>query len=270
MCRICWNVERWSRPSGSAASHETGSYVSEHGFGHEEWLLNFEWMIDDRRDGFVQVIHKNHAAYEGKTFPILLYTITPDRSHLAVALIRKAYVPTQSELALVYDEYSEHGWLDRMCEDLRRINIETAQLANPTPREIANVRFTPDEVKRFDPMPRFIPGERGAPNVSARYMAFHWDGRLDFLGPNNEAVDLGAMPEDDPRRSEAIRRRAAQRGVEVDPKSAGRAAILPNSRDRAGGSRLCTTIDWLAPKGRPGIARGEASGAPGPAAPNTP
>lgn len=217
LCRICWNVEQWRRPSGSAASIETGSYVHEHGFGHEEWLFNYEWMIDGYRFAFVQAIHKFLQAYEGTTFPLLLYTITPDGEHLAVATIDKVYVPTKKQLSHVSDVFSQRGWLDQMRADLRRIGVGTKQLDDPDPWEIANVRFLPTDVQRFDPMPTFTPGKAGAPTITRRYMPFNWNGKVDFL--RSTAVgDLGTLPERDPRRSEAVRQRAAQQGTEFDPK----------------------------------------------------
>ena len=218
MCRICWNTEQWRRPSGSAAALETGSYVSEHGFGHEEWLFNFEWMIDGQRNGFIQGIHKYFPTYEGKTFPILLYTISRERKYLAVAHINSAYVPTREELNRTLELYDQRGWVDQMRQDLQRIDITTTLLDYPNPIEIANVRFSAKDIRRFDPMPEFIPRERGAPNLTARYMAFDWDGDLGFLTPQSDSANLGTIPEDDPRRSEALRTRAAQQGTEVDPK----------------------------------------------------
>jgi hypothetical protein len=220
LCRICWNIDQWRRPSGSASSDETGSYVSDNGFGHEEWLFNFEWLIDGHRNGFIQGIHKFLTTYEGQTFPILLYTITPrpDRKHLAVAVIRKAYVPTEAELSHVRDECDARGWLDQMRQDLRRIGVPTTPLVDPEPKSIATIRFSPGDVRRFDPMPQFTPGENGAPNITSRYTAFHWDGSLGFLGAQATASDLGSLPEEDPRRSEVIRQRAAQQGTEFDPK----------------------------------------------------
>ena len=44
LARVCWNTNGWSRPSGVAANAEgeakgsTPTFVSEHGYGHEEWL----------------------------------------------------------------------------------------------------------------------------------------------------------------------------------------------------------------------------------------
>jgi hypothetical protein len=217
LCRICWNVEQWRRPSGSAAQFETGSYVQKHGFGHEEWLFNYEWIIDGYRFAFVQPIHKFLHAYEGMTFPLLLYTITPDRVHLAVARIEKVYVPTKEELSHISDVFSQRGWLGQMRDDLRRIHVKTTQLDDPDPWEIANVRFSLTDVHRFDPMPTFTQGKGGAPHITWRYIPFNWNGNLDFL-KNVAASDLGAIPEQNPLRSEATRQRAAQQGTEVDPK----------------------------------------------------
>lgn len=232
MCRICWNLEQWSRPSGHAAKLEGDSYVSEHGFGHEEWLFNFEWMIDGSRNGFVQGIHKYYEVYKGKRFPLLLYTIDPDRSHLAVAFIRSVYVPTDEELSIVSKQYVERGWLGQMRDDLERINVTTDQLDSPTPQELANVRFRPEDVHRFDPMPFFLPGQDAAPNLTARYMAFNWNGDLSFLNSRGNAHDLGGPSDNDPRRSEDLRRRAAQQGTVVDPKHVRMQNALFNSLAR--------------------------------------
>jgi hypothetical protein len=38
----------WKAPTGEARRYETpGSYVSKNGFGHEEWLFNFQWLLLD-------------------------------------------------------------------------------------------------------------------------------------------------------------------------------------------------------------------------------
>jgi hypothetical protein len=218
ICRICWNTDHWRRPSGKAASLETGSYVSEHGFGHEEWLFNYEWMIDGYRYAFVQPIHKYLRAYEGRRLPLLLHTIDPDRNYLAVARIANVYVPLKEELTHVKNLFIQRGWLDQMRDDLRRIVVETTPLDDPSPWEIANIRFMPTDVQMFEPRPVFVPGKSGAPdNIIARYMPFNWNGKLDFL-MNPTVGDLGEFAEKDRRRSEATRQRAAQQGTEVDPR----------------------------------------------------
>ncbi len=83
-CRICWNTLNWRRPSGEAQRIEMGgSYVSERGFGHEEWLFNFEWLLSGYNPGdqhgykysFLQPIGKYREIYIGETFSVLLYTV---------------------------------------------------------------------------------------------------------------------------------------------------------------------------------------------------
>ena len=218
LCRICWNTEHWRRPSLSAAAFETNSYVHTHGFGHEEWLFNFEWMIDGHRFAFLQPINKFRDTYEGTTFPILLYTLTPERTFLAVGVLHNVYIPTKSELQAVFAQFEQNAWIEQMRADLTRINVPTTMLESPEPWELANIRFTPKDVHRLDPMPAFTPGKGGAPLITNRYMPFNWDGALGFVAGGSSADDLGVLSEGDPRRSEALRQRAAQQGTEIDPK----------------------------------------------------
>jgi len=80
--RICWNTLGWRMPSGEAPPIEAKTYVANHGFGHEEWLFNFEWLINGYRYGFLQPIGKYYDRYKGKTCSILMYTITPQQQNI--------------------------------------------------------------------------------------------------------------------------------------------------------------------------------------------
>jgi hypothetical protein len=47
IARVCWNTRNWVRPSGDAPLVEhADTYASTNGFGHEEWLFNFAWLLD--------------------------------------------------------------------------------------------------------------------------------------------------------------------------------------------------------------------------------
>lgn len=55
--RICWNTASWTRPSGDARNLEVDSYVNMNGFGHEEWLFNFDWLLPSE-DAHDQSLYK--------------------------------------------------------------------------------------------------------------------------------------------------------------------------------------------------------------------
>ena len=112
-CRICWNTSGWRIPTGDRT--ETGnSYVAEHGFGHEEWLFNYEWLIDGYRYGFLQPIGKYLSKYTGHHCSITLYTLTSDKNILLIGRMDNVYIPDSDELQQVSDIYTERGWLDQM------------------------------------------------------------------------------------------------------------------------------------------------------------
>ena len=73
LCRICWNTNGWRRPSGTIKENKN-SLAARLGFGLEEWLFNYEWLIDGHKYGFLQPIGKYIQTYEGHSFSALLYT----------------------------------------------------------------------------------------------------------------------------------------------------------------------------------------------------
>ena len=53
--RLCWNTRNWVQPSGDARMVEQkNTYTARNGFGHEEWLFNFQWILDGWKYGFLQ------------------------------------------------------------------------------------------------------------------------------------------------------------------------------------------------------------------------
>ena len=209
-CRICWNTSGWRIPTGDRT--ETGnSYVAEHGFGHEEWLFNYEWLIDGYRYGFLQPIGKYLSKYTGHHCSITLYTLTSDKNILLIGRMDNVYIPDSDELQQVSDIYTERGWLDQMRDHVTDIDGDIGELQNPQPRTIANLRFLPEDVHIFDPRPRVIGNHTILTNL--RYQPFNWISdypTTEFQPPPHHL--------DDPRRSEHERARAAQEASTVDPK----------------------------------------------------
>ena len=208
--RICWNTLGWRMPSGHAS--EGNSYVARHGFGHEEWLFNYEWLIDGCRYGFLQPIGKSYEKYAEESCSILMYTRTPEQQTLLVGIIDHVYVPGIEELKDVLRISDDRGWLQTMRDDVRSVQGNVAVLSEPSARTVANIRFRPEDVEFFDPMPRVIGSHKISKNP--RYHPLNWDDG----GFPNTTVESPIRGEKDPRRAEDKRTRAAQKGSVVNPR----------------------------------------------------
>ncbi|MDE0175801.1 MAG: hypothetical protein OYH76_01650 [Defluviicoccus sp.] len=171
-CRICWNTDGWESPTGTATDGPK-SYYGIHGFGHEEWLFKYDWLIDGHRYGFLQPINKFFSSYSGQNCSILLYTLTPEGQILLIGEISDVYIPTIAELERVLTAYEDEGWLDRMRDDVLNIEGNTDVLENPPPHHIANVKFRPKDAKIFDPRPQVVGDHTITRNL--RYHPFNWN-----------------------------------------------------------------------------------------------
>lgn len=174
-CRICWNTLRWSRPSGDAARLEGGgSYAAAHGFGHEEWLFNFNWEDDvGFKYGFLQPIHKQYRLYNNEDGTIILYS-KPDDWYF-VAKIDNCHVLTPDEKKYAYELHKRMGWLDEMKSHLKALNCDT-QIFDRDKEDIFNIKFRKEDVVFFDPF-ILVPPDHHARKFP-RYQTF--PGTFDF------------------------------------------------------------------------------------------
>lgn len=224
-CRICWNTKNWKQPTGEAKLLETGkSYVAKNGFGHEEWLFNFSWLLSGGpiagtayRYGFLQPIGKYYSKYKGQSLSVLLYTKSPEGVILLVASINALYVPEEDELAWALNQIEDNGWLTTMQKELEALGIDNTPLRNPTPREIANVRFTPDNVTFYDPRP--VVDRNHKISQSSRYHPFNLDDTFPpTLTRNSVSPPKNQNDDEDPTRAEDGRIRAAVEATSYDPR----------------------------------------------------
>jgi len=224
-CRICWNTKNWKQPTGEAAALEKEpSYVAENGFGHEEWLFNFEWLITGFKDkskhyryGFLQPIGKYLSKYQGTTLSVLLYTVSPDMQKLIVAKIDKLYVPQDDELKWAFEQVVANGWLSFMQKELRKIAVDPGPLYTTIPEYIINVRFEPENVTFYDPR-LIVTGNHKILN-SSRYHPLNWDD--DFPSTSNfvrRTQTANNNEEKDPKRSEQERIRSSIDATIYDPR----------------------------------------------------
>lgn len=154
-CRICWNTLGWQHPSGDAAKLETQSYVSEHLFGHEEWLLNGRWVIDGYHYGFLQPFNLTYPPIQVEKYEVILYTFARGGIRLFVGRIRVCECIPVELAQKTYTIYQRQGWLYEMAADLKRINADPAYFINiRDPLNIINVRFKMSDVEIADPFIR--------------------------------------------------------------------------------------------------------------------
>ena len=154
-CRICWNSQNWQKPTGEAARLESpDSYVAKHGFGHEEWLFNFNWLVEGYRYGFLQPIRLANAFdSQVSTVEVILYTIEPLRKRLFVGRIRHCELLTSQFASEAYQVYQHEGWLEEMASHLEQINVDPSLIRNATnPFSIINVRFKPSDAEILEPL----------------------------------------------------------------------------------------------------------------------
>jgi hypothetical protein len=145
--RICWNTNDWRFPCTHGRHEHKDNYVSRNGFGHEEWLFNFAWLIGGYHYTFLQPVTKSWKNLVGKTLHILLYTIDPSSRHrVYVGEIRKCEVLTQAQAEAALVHYKKSGWLRSMKEHVDGVGGTPAQL-NANALSVFNVRFQPTEAE---------------------------------------------------------------------------------------------------------------------------
>lgn len=153
--RICWNSEQWRFPLGEARHLEKGGYVVESGFGHEEWLFNFAWLINGYHYAFLQPVNKSFDNVSGTTIDVLVYTINPNSDRLYAGEISRCEVlqPFQADEALAI--YRKRGWLKSMVEQVGEIGGRIGDLRSPHgATHLFNIRFRLDDVHVYDPLVR--------------------------------------------------------------------------------------------------------------------
>jgi hypothetical protein len=166
--RVCFNSKGWRFPTGEAAQLESGSYVAENGFGGEEWLFNFGWLIDGFHYAFLQPVSKSFEKLAGKTIDVLLYTINPSGDRLYGGEISHCEVLRREQAEHAFNIYKERGWLKSMKEQVAPFSKTGQAILKPTEaRNLFNVRFRPDNADIYDP-PR-IAGHKDAVWKHFRY-----------------------------------------------------------------------------------------------------
>lgn len=151
IAKICWNLNGWIKPSGrTGKSKSDGSYEKEKGFGHEEWLFDFDKIVNGYHYAAIQPIGRYQQRYTDCFFDILLYTYNSDtKEWYWVAKLLDVHAITIEEAESVYNQYKDNGWLSEMMEDLKKIGANTAEIDTYN-QYTFNIKFKPKDVEFFN------------------------------------------------------------------------------------------------------------------------
>ena len=165
LCRICWNSHGWQKPDGTA--QEGAGYHTKNGFGHEEWLFRYEWMLSGYDEpnnkykyGFLQPVQGLRSSYASTAMQILIYTRVDNIAFALIGMITPLKIIDDDEALWASRKILKNGWLTEMRRELKVIGANTSALplkiwdpaaSKIKPWHIVNVRFAPSDVIRFQP-----------------------------------------------------------------------------------------------------------------------
>lgn len=170
--RICHNTSNWQHPTGSATA-ENGTFFSDYGYGHEEWLFRFEWQIAGWQYGFLQGVNGRRSsllANEQKTADVVLFETPRPSVRRYVARIRHVEILDDAQAVDALAEYKRRGWYDRMLDEIEEVNGDRNAFGDATlAPHVLNVRFRVEDVEWY---PQDTLARQGDPILSYKRYTF--------------------------------------------------------------------------------------------------
>lgn len=155
LARICFNSQGWRRPTGEARLLELASppsFSRMFGYGHEEWLFRFDWLIDGWQYGFLQGVNNSRSTVAGmeEAVDVTLYTCEPSSQRRYVAKILDVECLTYSQSKAIHAQFVANGWLADMQADIVAVNGDVSTLGDPNwVSGMINVRFRQENVRWY-------------------------------------------------------------------------------------------------------------------------
>jgi hypothetical protein len=181
LARLCYSTLGWEKPSGRKGKRESAnSYSSETGFGNEEWLFRFEWLIDGWHYGFIEGVNRCRKRFLKANEPIdlLLFTIQPDKRRRFVAIVRSIECLNDVQAQAAVATYKELGWYDKMKEEIAAVDGKSKVLENtPLAQHVLNVRFKIEHLEFI--IPEIYAPENHLMRKWERYIIYPWHDNIE-------------------------------------------------------------------------------------------
>ncbi len=151
IAKVCWNDNNWTYPSGPyGKSKQVKSHENERGYGHEEWLFDFEKLIDGYHYALLQPVQKGRETFINKYFDVRLFSRNSETGEdLWIGSISKLEVISDEEAQEIHSLYLEKGWLDEMVSHIKAIYGDAIHFKSLLPRNTFNIRFKPENAELY-------------------------------------------------------------------------------------------------------------------------
>lgn len=159
VARICWNTKYWQKPSGmdgKVTNINSGAYEAKTGYGHEEWLLDTNKLIDGYHFAYIQAIGQHRSKYLGNTYNISLYSInSKTKERWWLGEIRNVEVIEEKESEKAYKKYKKRHWLKEMYAQLEDVGADVEEFKSILPENFSCIKFKPKDLKILDEPRKF-------------------------------------------------------------------------------------------------------------------
>ncbi|MBC5774330.1 hypothetical protein H8S95_09685 [Pontibacter sp. KCTC 32443] len=148
IARVAWNTKGWMRPSGERGkSKDKDSHEYQQGFGHEEWLFDVSKLIEGHHYAFLEPVRSQHAAFDGRTFDVMLYSIDGETGgRYWVGEINNMEVISHDQAVKVVNVYKSNGWYNEMQNQIKPIEKQPKSLSKWNNIDLFNIRFKPESL----------------------------------------------------------------------------------------------------------------------------
>jgi len=158
IARICWNTNLWQKPSGpDGKSRNKKVYEYLTGYGHEEWLLDTEKIIDGYHYSYLQAIGAHRDKYIGEKFHISFYSINNNtKERWWIGEIKNVEVTTKAESKKIYKLYKQNKWVKEMESQLAAVDADIDDFKKIPQDFFATIKYKPSDVQLLDVPRQFL------------------------------------------------------------------------------------------------------------------
>lgn len=156
-CRITYNKNRWTEPSGSdGKSNGDGTFEGKYGFGLEEWLNDVSKLVDGYHYSFLQQF--NDGSNSDKIgCHLIFFTYETGGNYSIVGELKKFTIVDENEYNQILTVYKTNNWLLEMFDQLsvkKGTNEKHFNDLINTDKEnslrIFNIKFFPEDLVIYE------------------------------------------------------------------------------------------------------------------------